>query len=141
MSYNHRLEVLAHIQLKFAAHQKLAEHHAVHKLGQLLLLVYHYNHRMVLQSCMKDKFADQEYLMHNHIAVVVDPCLYHTMVLLEVDLGKAHQQKVLLALEAHILARLVLASHKVYLAAAFGVDHLPVDSPVGSLHIHHKVAA
>lgn len=76
--------------------------------------------------------------MHNQIAVVVEPCLHHTMVLLEVDLGKAHQQKVLLALEAHILARLVLASHKVYLAAAFGADHRLVDSPVG---IHHKIAA
>lgn len=57
-NYSHRLEVLARTHLKFVAHQKLAEHRAAHKLGQLLVVVYHYNHQMVLQSYMKDKFAE-----------------------------------------------------------------------------------
>jgi hypothetical protein len=53
MNYNHRLEVLARTQLKFAVHQKLAEHcaaAAAHKLGQLLVLVLvcRYNHQSVL---------------------------------------------------------------------------------------------
>jgi hypothetical protein len=61
---------------------------------------------------MKGKFAEQAHLMHSHI-VVVEPCLYHTMALLELDLGKEHRQKALMVLEGHTLARLVLASRKV----------------------------
>jgi hypothetical protein len=84
------------------------------------------NHMMVL-------------LVLNHTMLLL--VLNHMTVLLVLDLGKAHHQEVLQALEAHTLARLILAYRKVYLAAAFGADHLPMDSPVGSHHILHKIDA